>query len=114
MDRAICHDCNAVEGERHESGCDMERCPKCGGQRLSCGCRGTQALRPIPWIQWPIVCAYCGALWPDLFTVPDTEWEYYIEPGKRDEVVCRPCWDRIVALIGPMEVTHARPANRSA
>jgi hypothetical protein len=33
-----CHDCNAVHGEFHHPGCDMERCPVCGGQLISCGC----------------------------------------------------------------------------
>ena len=33
-----CHDCNAQKGHFHHPGCDMERCPKCGGQLISCGC----------------------------------------------------------------------------
>jgi hypothetical protein len=33
-----CHDCVAIPGELHVPGCDMERCPKCGGQWISCGC----------------------------------------------------------------------------
>ncbi len=34
----VCHDCNARPGEYHHPGCDMEVCPKCGGQLISCGC----------------------------------------------------------------------------
>jgi len=35
-----CHDCNIVnkKGNIHHFGCDMERCPKCKGQLISCGC----------------------------------------------------------------------------
>jgi hypothetical protein len=35
-----CHDCNIVnkKGNFHHLGCDVERCPKCGNQLISCGC----------------------------------------------------------------------------
>lgn len=33
-----CHDCDCKEGEYHTPGCDMERCPFCGGQLISCNC----------------------------------------------------------------------------
>lgn len=35
-----CHDCNIVnhKGNVHHAGCDMERCPRCKGQIISCGC----------------------------------------------------------------------------
>jgi hypothetical protein len=34
-----CGDCNAPPGGFHHPGCDMERCPDCKGQALSCGCQ---------------------------------------------------------------------------
>ena len=33
-----CHDCVVRTGQFHHVGCDMEECPACGGQMLSCDC----------------------------------------------------------------------------
>ena len=33
-----CHDCNVASGGYHHPSCDIERCPRCGGQLISCGC----------------------------------------------------------------------------
>ncbi|MBC7877872.1 MAG: hypothetical protein H7Y59_11955 [Anaerolineales bacterium] len=33
-----CHDCAVIKGQIHLLGCDMERCPRCKEQLLSCGC----------------------------------------------------------------------------
>jgi len=33
-----CGDCNAKNGHYHHWGCDMERCPACGLQLISCDC----------------------------------------------------------------------------
>lgn len=34
-----CHDCSAIRGEYHVPGCDMEQCPECHNQIISCDCR---------------------------------------------------------------------------
>lgn len=43
-----CNDCGADPGQLHETGCDWEICPKCGGQTLSCGCN-TEDSKRIPY-----------------------------------------------------------------
>jgi hypothetical protein len=53
----------------------------------------------VPYIVYPNVCARCGALWPELFRVPDAEWERYIQIDMRDKVICRACFDDIKRLI---------------
>lgn len=45
-----CHDCNIVNhgGHVHHYGCDIERCPRCKGQLLSCECTGRQTAKSMP------------------------------------------------------------------
>jgi hypothetical protein len=35
-DSEKCHDCGAERGELHITGCDVEQCPMCGAQLISC------------------------------------------------------------------------------
>ncbi|HZX56791.1 MAG TPA: hypothetical protein VFE86_19040 [Ilumatobacteraceae bacterium] len=34
-----CGDCGVFRGGWHHPGCDLQACPACGGQLLSCGCQ---------------------------------------------------------------------------
>lgn len=43
IERGHCHDCNAGVGQPHHFGCDVERCPRCGMQLISCECPWTHA-----------------------------------------------------------------------
>lgn len=108
-DRATCHDCGVLEGELHKPGCDMERCPFCGGQFITCGCNHDNLRMEdrIPWIQYPVICVKCGELWPDFFNVPDKEWGRYVEPNKRRAILCRNCYDFIRCVIDQAEARGA-------
>ena len=53
-----CHDCGAKPGSFHQPGCDVERCPYCGGQLLLCSHQGKTNPPPdddrMPWTgEWP-------------------------------------------------------------
>ena len=37
-DRRPCHDCCVLSGELHVPGCDVEQCPSCRNQLISCLC----------------------------------------------------------------------------
>lgn len=39
-----CGDCGAVAGHYHHVGCDLQRCPICGNQLISCGCNDADNL----------------------------------------------------------------------
>ncbi len=48
-----CHDYGVLPDSLHTNGCDVERCPNCGGQYISCGCKYEPEKR-IKWSgEWP-------------------------------------------------------------
>jgi hypothetical protein len=92
-----CHDCGVKEGEIHQLGCDMEICPKCHKQLITCGCfkKRTELPFRIPYILIPNICALCGEQWPELFAVPKKEWEKYVIPVLQREILCRDCYEEL-------------------
>jgi len=111
-----CHDCGAPEGYLHLPGCDMEECPICGGQLITCehfgevfGEDGAVMVKRIPYILYPNICARCGKPWPVMFHVPTEEWERYIAPSQRGKILCSDCYLEIVALIEGRSNTHRGP-----
>lgn len=122
-----CHDCDVQEGKIHKRGCDMERCPFCGDQLITCTCSYNQLqidcspgsdtykyglnlqqgakwtklldnIGRIPYILYPNICGRCGKLWPDMFDVSNTEWSKYIQLKKRHLILCLPCFSKIKEL----------------
>jgi hypothetical protein len=48
-----CPDCGAPPGDMHLAGCDVERCPYCGGQAVQCDC-GAPPDDRLAWTgHWP-------------------------------------------------------------
>ncbi len=41
-DEHPCGDCGALKNEFHVPGCDVERCPSCGGQMIGCECSSSK------------------------------------------------------------------------
>ena len=54
MIHTTCPDCGVSLGRKHKNGCDVERCPHCGGQALGCVGFDPDDPRREPWTgKWP-------------------------------------------------------------
>ena len=53
--RERCGDCNVLAGRVHHHGCDIERCPSCQRQAITCGClwQGEEHLLEECDEEWP-------------------------------------------------------------
>ena len=96
-----CHDCGCKEGELHNffPNCDMERCPKCKGQLLSCCCEDKTLIldkEREPYFDWVFCCERCGKKMPEMKMVSKEEWEYICGISyPKDCVLCIKCMDYI-------------------
>lgn len=74
-----CPDCGVSPGEFHRSGCDLEQCPYCGRQLISCICSKAPPLDDrLPWT----------GLWPGVAECREFGWFARRGPG-RGWVPCR-------------------------
>jgi hypothetical protein len=85
-----CHDCGARPGQYHQLGCDVERCPRCGGQLLQClmcGCVESDPDEP-----WPPPLddreVWTGE-WPGKQECREFGWYVKEAPGEQASVPCR-------------------------
>ncbi len=49
----------------------------------------------IPFISSPQLCARCGGRRPAIFVVQDRVWNYYTDPGLRNQLLCEACFRSI-------------------
>ena len=95
-----CGDCDCKEGELHNffPNCDMETCPLCRGQLLSCSCDMKEITDSIrePHFDWVFCCRRCGKTMPKMKMVSKEEWLFICGLTYDKEcILCEDCMDFI-------------------
>ena len=95
-----CHDCGVNEGKIHKWNCDMEVCPKCLRQLLSCSCFQRQSQLPfrIPYVLLPVLCRLCGRQNSSQFKVSNNDWKKFVPPPLQEHHLCRFCYEDLKKL----------------
>lgn len=97
----VCHDCGIKEGEIHKLGCDMEACPICGGQLISCGHyeEVVKSKQPrVPYVHNTVLCAKCGYMFPQFFRAPDEDWRKHVPPNFQGKILCLSCFKKMKTM----------------
>jgi hypothetical protein len=92
-----CHDCGANPGELHMRGCDVERCPTCGQQLISCGHHPSEGRR-LPW----------SGEWPGKAECREFGWYVWEEQDDSQPYPCHIAWHRC----GPDHPRASEDLNR--
>ncbi len=112
---AKCRCCGAKQGQYHRIfPCQLEDCPFCGTQLISCECPaiyfGKPELTRLEWSEWetivlkkgrkpfiyfPTVCCRCGELNPEFFNVSNEEWKRNVPNYSPMEISCKDCYEII-------------------
>jgi len=100
-----CPRCGVKEGELHKYPCIMEICPYCDCLLLDCECIDSinkdiekHKSERIPYVKIPLICRICGKINPDFFMVSDKEWDKYVVPPLKEEILCLDCFKKMVKL----------------
>ena len=111
-----CDDCGAREGELHELGCSVERCPICGRQLIICGHVSQDADYKklpfrVPYVRVLNICALCGEQWPKMFRVAHATWKKYVIPELQHTVLCRECYEELKRMFPKPSKSLKPPLN---